>query len=66
MITLCGALLLRSARWTVAAGVSFIAGVIIDKFAYHQPLYRQHVELQDYGYQSDDYDPGGQHADAAA
>lgn len=28
------------------ADVSFIAGMIIDKFAYHQPLYRQHVELQ--------------------
>ena len=25
------------------ADVSFIAGTIIDKFAYHQPLYRQHV-----------------------
>jgi hypothetical protein len=31
------------------ADVSFIAGMIIDKFAYHQPLYRQHVKLQDYG-----------------
>lgn len=28
------------------ADVSFIAGMIIDKFAYHQPLYRQHVKLQ--------------------
>jgi transposase len=26
-----------------------IAGMIIDKFAYHQPLYRQHVKLQDAG-----------------
>lgn len=31
------------------ADVSFIAGIIIDKFAYHQPLYRQHVKLQDSG-----------------
>lgn len=31
------------------ADVSFIAGMIIDKFAYHQPLYRQHVKLQDCG-----------------
>ncbi|EEF22613.1 conserved hypothetical protein, partial [Ricinus communis] len=31
------------------ADVSFIAGMIIDKFAYHQPLYRQHVKLQDSG-----------------
>jgi transposase len=31
------------------ADVSFIAGMIIDKFAYHQPLYRQHVKLQDAG-----------------
>lgn len=29
------------------ADVSFFAGMIIDKFAYHQPLYRQHVKLQD-------------------
>jgi len=28
---------------------SFIVGMIIDKFAYHQPLYRQHVKLQDSG-----------------
>jgi len=31
------------------ADVSFIAGMIIDKFAYHQPLYRQHVKLQESG-----------------
>lgn len=31
------------------ADVSFIAGMILDKFAYHQPLYRQHVKLQDAG-----------------
>ena len=31
------------------ADVSFIAGMIIDKFAYHQPLYRQHVKLRDCG-----------------
>lgn len=31
------------------ADVSFIAGMIIDKFAYHQPLYRQHVKLKDSG-----------------
>jgi hypothetical protein len=31
------------------ADVSFIAGMIIDKFAYHQPSYRQHVKLQDSG-----------------
>ncbi|NML59889.1 IS66 family transposase [Massilia sp. RP-1-19] len=31
------------------ADVSFIAGMIIDKFAYHQPLYRRHVKLQDSG-----------------
>lgn len=31
------------------ADVSFIAGMIIDKFAYHQPLYRQHVKLHDSG-----------------
>ena len=31
------------------ADVSFIAGMIIGKFAYHQPLYRQHVKLRDAG-----------------
>lgn len=31
------------------ADVSFIAGMIIDKFAYHQPFYRQHVKLHDSG-----------------
>lgn len=31
------------------ADVSFIVGMIIDKFAYHRPLYRQHVKLQDSG-----------------
>lgn len=30
----------RRRDWT-----SFIAGMIIDKFAYHQPLYRQHVRV---------------------
>jgi transposase len=29
--------------------VSFIAGMIVDKFAYHQPLYRQHTRLVDSG-----------------
>jgi len=33
------------------ADVSFIAGMLIDKFAYHQPLYRQHVKLADAGIQ---------------
>ena len=28
------------------ADVSFIAGMIVDKFAYHQPLYRQHTKLK--------------------
>lgn len=28
------------------ADVSFIAGMIVDKFAYHLPLYRQHQRLQ--------------------
>jgi len=31
------------------ADVSFIAGMLIDKFAYHQPLYRQHQHLIDAG-----------------
>jgi transposase len=31
------------------ADVSFIAGIIVDKFAYHQPLYRQHQRLRDAG-----------------
>ena len=31
------------------ADISFIAGMIIDKFAYHRSLYRQHVKLQDSG-----------------
>ena len=31
------------------ADVSFIAGMIIDKFAIHQPLYRKHVKLRDAG-----------------
>lgn len=31
------------------ADVSFIAGMIVDKFAYHQPLYRQHTKLTDAG-----------------
>jgi len=31
------------------ADVSFIAGMLVDKFAYHQPLYRQHQHLRDAG-----------------
>ena len=31
------------------ADVSFIAGMIVDKFSYHQPLYRQHTKLTDSG-----------------
>lgn len=31
------------------ADVSFITGLIIDKFLYHQPLYRQHQKLQTNG-----------------
>ena len=31
------------------ADVSFIAGLLIDKFAYHLPLYRQHQRLEDNG-----------------
>ena len=31
------------------ADVSFIAGLLIDKFRYHLPLYRQHQRLQDCG-----------------
>ena len=31
------------------ADVSFIVGMLIDKFAYHQPLYRQHQHLTDAG-----------------
>jgi transposase len=31
------------------AEVSFIAGLLIDKFAYHLPLYRQHQRLSDNG-----------------
>jgi len=31
------------------AEVSFVAGVLIDKFAYHLPLYRQHQRLADTG-----------------
>ena len=31
------------------ADVSFIAGLLIDKFAYHLPLYRQHQRLNDNG-----------------
>jgi hypothetical protein len=37
----------RQTGWR--ADVDFIAGMIIDKFAYYQPLYRQHVKLQDSG-----------------
>lgn len=32
------------------ADVSFQAGVLVDKFAYHQPLYRQHRRLTDSGF----------------
>lgn len=31
------------------ADVSFVAGLLVDKFAYHQPLYRQHQRLTDNG-----------------
>lgn len=33
------------------ADVSFLAGLLIDKFAYHLPLYRQHQRLFDAGFQ---------------
>lgn len=33
------------------ADVSFLAGLLVDKFAYHLPLYRQHQRLQDCGIQ---------------
>jgi transposase len=33
------------------ADVSFAAGLVIDKFAYHLPLYRQHQRLRDSGIQ---------------
>jgi transposase len=33
------------------ADVSFAAGVVVDKFAYHLPLYRQHQRLTDCGIQ---------------
>jgi hypothetical protein len=33
------------------ADVSFVAGLIVDKMAYHLPLYRQHQRLQDSGIQ---------------
>ena len=32
------------------AEVSFIAGLLVDKFAYHMPLYRQHQRLADAGF----------------
>lgn len=32
------------------ADVSLQAGVLVDKFAYHQPLYRQHRKLTDSGF----------------
>ena len=32
-----------------AADVSFLAGMLIDKFSYHLPLYRQHQRLRDSG-----------------
>jgi transposase len=31
------------------ADVSFVVGLLVDKFAYHLPLYRQHLRLQDSG-----------------
>jgi len=31
------------------ADVSFVAGLLVDKFCYHQPLYRQHQRLGDNG-----------------
>jgi transposase len=31
------------------AEVSFVVGLILDKFAYHMPLYRQHQRLEDAG-----------------
>lgn len=31
------------------ADVSFIAGLLVEKFAYHLPLYRQHLRLRDCG-----------------
>lgn len=31
------------------ADVSFVAGLLVDKFAYHLPLYRQHQRLEDGG-----------------
>ena len=31
------------------ADVSFVAGLLVDKFAYHMPLYRQHQRLGDSG-----------------
>jgi len=31
------------------ADVSFLAGLLVDKFAYHLPLYRQHLRLEDAG-----------------
>ena len=31
------------------ADVSFIAGLLVEKFAYHLPLYRQHLRLKDCG-----------------
>jgi transposase len=30
--------------------VSFVAGLLLDKFAYHLPLYRQHQRLTDAGF----------------
>ena len=32
------------------ADVSFIAGMMVDKFAYHLPLYRLHLRLRDAGF----------------
>jgi len=29
--------------------VSFVAGLLVDKFSYHLPLYRQHQRLEDIG-----------------
>ena len=30
-----------------AADVSFLAGMLVDKFSWHLPLYRQHQRLRD-------------------
>lgn len=37
--------------YTSVADVSFVAGMLVDKFVYHLPLYRQHQRLQQSGIQ---------------